>query len=127
MEKSYKRRSEHLRKVNSKDFPQKEKKLRGSIEENRGVVFQNYSMLKILRQEFILGLYHQIFTIEVLPLSRDDEGAEGKGNRLVLFPDFSHNVMNTFGLTLVRNSIPMFDACILRLIRNSIPVFNVAH
>lgn len=81
LEKSNKRRNEHLEHVRTKNFSQKEEWLRAIIREDREVVSQNFSNLEDLRQKFIMGLYYRVFPIEVLPLSLADEGAEGRSRK----------------------------------------------
>ena len=80
LERTNKRRAERLRHVGSKDFSQKERRLKAGVVEVRSLAEEKLRELVGVRQQFIMGLYHNIFPIEVLPLSRADAGGSGKKN-----------------------------------------------
>ena len=77
LDKTNSRRSDHLKHVQSKNFSQKEEALNSYIGKDREASQWSSSKLEASRKKFITGLYRQVFPIEVLPLSHEDQGAEG--------------------------------------------------
>lgn len=78
MEKSNARRSDHLKHVRSKNFAKKEETLKEYLMKDTEVSQKRVLRLEVCRKTFIAGLNEKVFPIEVLPLSHEDEGAEGK-------------------------------------------------
>ena len=72
------RRRERLRRVGNKDFAQKEKRQAVATLQEKQLLEEKMSEVVALRRQFITGLYHRVFPIEVLPLSHADAGNEGK-------------------------------------------------
>ena len=77
LDKANARRSEHLKHVRSKNFPEKEESLKTCIEKDREASERSMLCLERYRKSFITDLHRKVFPIEVLPLSHKDEGAEG--------------------------------------------------
>ena len=78
LDKTNRRRSDRLKRVDGKNFPQKEKAVHSEILEDQKVAAEKLDELVEVRRSFLANLYLRVFPIEVLPLSEEDEGAEGQ-------------------------------------------------
>ena len=77
LEKTNHRRTERLKQVSGKDFSQKEQTLLSDISEDQKRAAEKLNEVVDGRRSFLTELYTKVFPIEVLPLSAEDEGAEG--------------------------------------------------
>ena len=78
MEKTNRRRSDRLKHVSGKDFSQKEQTLHSEIVEDQKRAAEKLNEVVEARRGFLTELYTKVFPIEVLPLSEEDKGADGK-------------------------------------------------